>query len=250
MTHKAQLRRFLAANPFPAPLTDGLFYREKMRAVHRIAPEQLRTDGRMARVLEIGGGRSGLGSLLYPAASIVTLDRDATLLGQGPAAQTSEFVCGDACDLPFPDESFDAVTLLDVLEHIPDDSLAAREALRVTRPGGWVLVSTPAADWRYPYYGFMRRWCPHESVLMEEWGHVRRGYSPEALACLFGAAPARSASFVNPVTAFFHDVGFSRLGRLERQLLYALAAPATLAGYLLHAPNSPGTETAFAWQRT
>ena len=32
---KTSLARFLAANPFPNPFTDGLFYREKMRAIHR-----------------------------------------------------------------------------------------------------------------------------------------------------------------------------------------------------------------------
>ena len=35
---KATLSAFLARNPFPNGWTDGLFYREKMRAIHRIAP--------------------------------------------------------------------------------------------------------------------------------------------------------------------------------------------------------------------
>ena len=85
---------------------------------------------------------------------------------------------------------------------------------------------------------------------MREWGHVRRGYMVEALARLFGSRPDRSATFVNPVTAFYHDVSFSRLGERKRKLLYAMAAPLTLAGYLLHRPRTLGTETAFAWRRT
>src|SRR5438128_2894083 len=192
--HKRPLGAFLSQNPFPNALTDGLFYREKMRAIHRIAPECLSDASARPRVLEIGGGRSGLAGLLYPDASIVTLDRDRLLLGQGPNAATSDHVCADACALPFPNGAFDAVTLFDVLEHVPDDAAAAGEALRVTRPGGWVLVSTPNATWHYPYYRFMRRWCPPESELMQKWGHVRRGYMVEALARLFGSPPDRSAT--------------------------------------------------------
>jgi SAM-dependent methyltransferase len=246
MIKKAALSRFLARNPFPNGWTDGLFYREKMRAIHRVAPMHLDVPG---RVLEIGGGRSGLASLLYPGAEVITLDMDFELSKQQPRAEKSLFVCGDARTLPFGDGIFNIATLFDVLEHITDDRSAAREALRVVRPGGCVLVSTPQAEWRYPYYGFMRRFCPPETELMREWGHVRRGYLQPDLMALFDRKPDRSATFINPVTAFFHDVAFSKFGRRRRKLLYALAAPATVIGYLLHRPSTRGTETAFAWRR-
>ena len=58
MTDKAPLSAFLAQNPFANGLTDGLFYREKMRAIHRIAPETIRSSERPPRILDIGGGRS------------------------------------------------------------------------------------------------------------------------------------------------------------------------------------------------
>jgi SAM-dependent methyltransferase len=243
---KAPLGQFLACNPFAHGWTDGLFYREKMRAIHRIAPDAIGADD---RILEIGGGRSGLASYLYPGADITTLDIDPALGEQQPVSARSRFVCGDARDLPFPDGHFTVVTLFDVLEHIDQDEVAAREALRVTRPGGHVLVSTPDADWRYPYYGAMRRVCPHESELMAEWGHVRRGYRPDDLERLFGRKAVRSATFINGVTAFFHDVAFSKLRPRRRALLYAAAALPTALAYALHRPGTHGTEAAFAWQR-
>jgi SAM-dependent methyltransferase len=246
MSSKAPLGVFLSGNPFPNGLTDGLFYREKMRAIHRVAPAELQGRG---RVLEVGGGRSGLASLLYPEADIVTLDIDPALADSPPAWERSIFVCGDARSLPFEDDSFDVVTLFDVLEHIEEDDRAAEEALRVARPGGCVLVSTPEAEWHYPYYKAMRPYCPHESELMQEWGHVRRGYRDPELATLFGRPAERRATFINPLTAFFHDVAFSRLGRRQRKLVYALAAPLTAVGYLLHRPSTRGTETAFAWRK-
>lgn len=238
---KASLGAFLASNPFPNGWTDGLFYREKMRAIHRIAPDVIGRSS--ARILEIGGGRSGLARQLYPAAEVVTLDLDLSLKDE------DTFVCGDARRLPFADGVFDAVTLFDVLEHIRDDDAAAHEALRVTRPDGAVLVSTPNIDWHYPFYRFMKRFCPPEAELMAQWGHVRRGYSTAELAVLFGATPERSATFINPVTSFYHDLAFSRLPRRVRKPLYAVAAPIVSIGYLAHRPDAPGSETAFAWRR-
>jgi SAM-dependent methyltransferase len=251
MSRKASLGAFLSGNPFPHGWTDGLFYREKMRAIHRVAPSELqgaKLQGR-GRVLEVGGGRSGMASLLYPEADIVTLDIDFELSKGQPGWERSSFVCGDARSLPFADDSFDVVTLFDVLEHIEEDNRAAEEALRVVRPGGAVLVSTPEANWHYPYYKAMEPYCPHESELMREWGHVRRGYRDPELAALFGRNAERRATFINPVTAFFHDIAFSRLGPRRRKILYALTAPLTAIGYWLHRPSTRGTETAFAWRK-
>ncbi|MEZ5833759.1 MAG: class I SAM-dependent methyltransferase [Dongiaceae bacterium] len=246
---KTPLSDFLARNPFPHGLTDGLFYREKMRAIHRIAPQHLGDGGTRGRILEIGGGRSGLARLLYPDADVVTIDLDFQLGGRGPTGSGGAFVCGDACHLPFGNELFDAVTLFDVLEHIATDELAVKEAVRVTRANGVVLVSTPNTDWRYPFYGFMRNLCPNEAELMARWGHVRRGYSAQELVRLFGVPPERSATFINPVTSFYHDVAFSRLKRRSRKLIYGLAAPIVSIGYLAHRPTMRGSETAFAWRR-
>ena len=59
MTDKAPLSAFLAQNPFANGLTDGLFYREKMRAIHRIAPETIRSSERPAPHLWLAPARSG-----------------------------------------------------------------------------------------------------------------------------------------------------------------------------------------------
>ncbi len=246
MIQRASLKAFLSANPFSRGWTDGLFYREKMRAIHRVAPPSL---GVGDQVLEIGGGRSGMAFHLYPGADITTLDIDPALAEQQPANAPSRFVCGDARALPFADNSFDVVTLFDVLEHIVEDGAAAREALRVTKPGGYVLVTTPDLNWHYPVHRWLRGVCPHESVLMDEWGHVRRGYTKSGLEGLFDAAPVASASFINDTTAFYHDVAFSRLPRAARVLLYAAAAPVVLTAYRRHRFSRPGSEAAFAWRK-
>lgn len=49
----------------------------------------------------------------------------------------------DITDLPFADESFDAIICICVLEHVPDDAKAMRELHRVMKPGGFGIVQVP-----------------------------------------------------------------------------------------------------------
>lgn len=242
---KARLGTFLSRNPFGDPYTFGFFYREKMRAIHRIAP-----DEPFAQILEVGGGEGGLTGLLYPGAHITNLDRDPAY-ASSPVNQRQlvRFLAGDATRLPFPEESFDAVTMFDVLEHIPDDRAAAREALRVLRPGGALMVSSPNENWRFPYYGFMRRFCPSEEEKFAEWGHVRRGYSLPELQQVIGIACADHAAFINPVTVLCHDIAFSNLPRMVRKALCNAISPMTWAGYAAQPARSTGTETASLWRK-
>lgn len=241
--YKQQLGRFLAQNPFPHPLTQGFFYREKMTAIHTIAP-----DLSLPSILEVGGGPSGLTAMLYPQSQITNLDLNPDY-GTAPCNQQPQvkFVCGDATALPFGDGSFDAVTMFDVLEHIPDHHQAIAEVKRVLRPGGVLLVSTPNEHWRFPYYGFMQPFCPRDVDVMAEWGHVRRGYTLDDLKQLIGLPCQDYATFINPITAIGHDIAFSRLSPLKRQVLCTLLSPLTWFGYLTHNPHATGTETVSLW---
>lgn len=244
-TRRTPLRAFLSQNPFPQPMTLGFFYREKMRAIHHIAP-----DHPLERILEVGGGRSGLAAMLYPEAAITNLDVD-PVYASAPcnAGENVQFVVGDAVDLPFADGSFDAVTMFDLLEHVEDDGRAVTEALRVLRPGGFLLVSTPNEHWRFPYHSVLKPICPSEEEMFARWGHVRRGYAVRQLQELIASPPLRSATFITPLTVLGHDIAFSNLPFRLRRALCAALSPLTWLGYAVHRAGGVGTETASLWQK-
>jgi ubiquinone/menaquinone biosynthesis C-methylase UbiE len=60
------------------------------------------------------------------------------------------FRTGDIEQMSFPDNTFDAVTCLGVVEYLNQDEPALREMWRVLKPGGWAIITTPSAT--CPFY--------------------------------------------------------------------------------------------------
>lgn len=53
------------------------------------------------------------------------------------------YACADALDLPLGQQSFDVIISFETLEHLPNPQRFLHEALRVLRPGGMLILSTP-----------------------------------------------------------------------------------------------------------
>jgi SAM-dependent methyltransferase len=110
------------------------------------------------RVLDVGSGfgrhvyecarRDALVVALDYAADEVVQTRDTLAAmveaGEIPADRLIGVLRGDACRLPFPDDSFDIVITSEVLEHIQDDVAAIAEMVRVLKPGGRFAATVPA----------------------------------------------------------------------------------------------------------
>ena len=96
-------------------------------------------------VLDAGSGE-GYGSEILRASArkVVSLDLDApTLIHARGRYGSASPVRGDLSDLPLADASFDAIVALQVVEHLAPVEGFVREARRVLRPGGTLVISTP-----------------------------------------------------------------------------------------------------------
>ena len=105
----------------------------------------------------------------------------------------------DVTAVPYPDGSFDAVVLGEVLEHVEDDVGAVREVSRVLSEGGVLAASVPAQP---HWFGGSDRWA----------GHVRR-YSRERLLAVVSAAGLeveRCLGWGFPVSSLYHRTIYER----------------------------------------
>ncbi|WP_266180306.1 bifunctional demethylmenaquinone methyltransferase/2-methoxy-6-polyprenyl-1,4-benzoquinol methylase UbiE [Dyella humicola] len=103
------------------------------------------------RVLDLAGGTGDIAALLRPVVGtegeIVVGDINAAMLGVGRDRMTDRgMVTGlrwaqlNAEALPFPDNSFDAVTMAFGLRNVTDKDKALADICRVLKPGGRALV--------------------------------------------------------------------------------------------------------------
>jgi demethylmenaquinone methyltransferase/2-methoxy-6-polyprenyl-1,4-benzoquinol methylase len=118
------------------------------------------------RVLDVGAGTGvSTAELATSGAYAVGVDLSIGMLRAGRRVRPDvPLLAGDALRLPFPDESFDAVTISFALRNVVDPVAALREMARVTRPGGRLVVcefSTPTNPlFRTVYLSYLMRSLP------------------------------------------------------------------------------------------
>jgi ubiquinone/menaquinone biosynthesis C-methylase UbiE len=138
------------------------------------------------RILDLGAGTGGAAVEFARGGAIVTAlepwDEWADLIRRRfEAAGLAAEVCharGES--IPAPDNSFDGIVSLQVLEHVQDPNLVIKEAFRVLKPGGHFLLACEnyLSFWE-PHYRV--RWFPLLPKALGSLWLRRLGRSPEFL---------------------------------------------------------------------
>lgn len=128
--------------------------------------------------------------------------------------------------LPFSDKTFDVVYSHEVLEHVRDDRLCAAEMVRVTRPGGHIVIFVPNRLYFFETHGIYWKgeyrfgnkpfvnWLP-DRLRNRLAPHVR-AYTGRGLRRLFDGLPVRTVQHTLIYPGYDNIV--ARRGRLGRAL--------------------------------
>ncbi len=123
----------------------------------RIATTRAVAPRRGQRILDLAAGTGASSvSLARSGADVVAADFSAGMIAEGRRRHGGipnlTFAEADATALPFADGEFDTVTISFGLRNVNDPDAALREMLRVTRPGGTLVI----AEFSHPQSSLMR----------------------------------------------------------------------------------------------
>ncbi len=167
----------LTGNTYDKYTSSNGIERRLMQRFLRAFDESLPTDP-PARVLEIGAGEGEISSRVverFPGAAVISADLPDPARSREWAERGLNGLFGDVEALPFADDTFDLVLVIEVLEHVPDPDLALSEIARVGR--GHVIASVPFEPlWRAANMArgkYFRDWGNTPGHI-QHWG--RRGF--------------------------------------------------------------------------
>jgi ubiquinone/menaquinone biosynthesis C-methylase UbiE len=136
------------------PLVHWLFHKRLQAAqqyLHAVQPKTL---------LDAGCGDGSFVRLMaedatLPEIKITGFDINTKIVALRSELPAHSFVVGSMNKMDFPDESFDAVVTLDVLEHFEDAAVPVGELRRVLKKGGHLITSEPVESWIYKTLRFL-----------------------------------------------------------------------------------------------
>jgi SAM-dependent methyltransferase len=187
-----------------------------------------------ARILDIG---CGLGTYVRRFSDFTNdafgVDIDAARLRKGAESGVRGLTLAVSESLPFADEAFDVVLLNEVIEHVRDDRKTVAEALRVTRPGGKVVIFAPNRFYPFETHGvyFGKRYVfgniPLINYLPDRLRNRlvphARAYTRQRLTAMTRGLQARIVEWTVIYPGFDNVVArFERVGSTFRTVTYRL----------------------------
>jgi len=95
------------------------------------------------RVLDAGGGTGRVaGAIREHAREVVIADPSLGMLREADQSQL-KLACSNSESLPFPNDFFERIIMVDALHHVNHQGETARELYRVLKPGGRIVIEEP-----------------------------------------------------------------------------------------------------------
>jgi demethylmenaquinone methyltransferase/2-methoxy-6-polyprenyl-1,4-benzoquinol methylase len=174
-------------------LAELLSFGQNRRWRRAMVDAVLRMNGASGRVLDVATGTAGVSLMLTDRSGVTTtgidVSEDMLQRGKNRVAHRARgdrirLVLGRAEQLPFPADTFDAVTFTYLLRYVADPAATLRELFRVVRPGGaianleFLVPSNPV--WKASWVGYTRAVLPAAGFLTggREWAKVGRFLGP------------------------------------------------------------------------
>lgn len=185
-----------------ASLEENHWWFSSRRAIAENIIRQLRLPPD-ARILDAGCGTGGNLAMLSRYGQVHAMELDDQARQMANAKGFAQVLSGRLPDkVPFQQEQFDLIALLDVLEHVEDDCNTLGILGSLLKPGGYLLISVPA----FPFL-----WSTHDEVHH----HKRRYFLSELKSKLENAGlEITYASYFNTIL-FPLIFGARQLGKLR-----------------------------------
>ena len=142
------------------------WFRWRYELISRIVGEVNGGEPENFRILDAGCGTGQMLQHLGGFGHAIGIDTSPEAIRFAATRNVEHLVLGSILELPFPENTFDCVLSLDVIEHVDADVELIRYLADVLKPGGHLVLTVPA---------FHALWSEHDEV---NW-HKRRYRAPQ-----------------------------------------------------------------------
>ncbi|GMU24698.1 MAG: hypothetical protein AMXMBFR13_47710 [Phycisphaerae bacterium] len=148
---------YAAADPYT--VVENLanpFHRRRFETISRMLNTAVGGQPSPA-ILDLGCGEGHMTAEFQkcvPGGEVSGLDYSVSAIAQATARYPGiDFIVADACSPPYADSYFDVVVCANLWEHVPDPLALLAIISRISKPGAWLIISTPS---RYRYSNLIR----------------------------------------------------------------------------------------------